>query len=52
VEQVLVLCCAGSLLVQRLGVDKSIVMPRVEEFILFQQKYADYLTGGWEIVGR
>jgi hypothetical protein len=39
-------------LVQRLGVDKSIVMPRVEEFIIFQEKYADLLAGGWDVVGR
>jgi len=43
---------SGSLLVQRLGVDKSIVMPRIEEFILYQQKYPDFVTGGWDIVGR
>jgi hypothetical protein len=33
-------------------VDKSIVMPRVEEFIIFQEKYADLLAGGWDVVGR
>ncbi len=42
----------GRVLVQRLGVDKSIVMPWVEEFIIFQEKYADLLAGGWDVVGR
>jgi len=27
-------------------------MPRVEEFIIFQEKYADLLAGGWDVVGR
>jgi hypothetical protein len=33
-------------------VDKSVVMPRIEEFVLYHEKYPDLVSGGWEIVGR
>jgi hypothetical protein len=41
-----------SLLITRLAVDKSVVMPRIEEFVLYHEKYPDLVSGGWEIVGR
>jgi hypothetical protein len=41
-----------SLLVKRLQVDKMIVVPRIEDFIFYQERYPDLVTGGWKIVGR
>ena len=37
---------------QRLAVDKYVVVPHIEEFVLNQEKYPELFTGGWQIVGR
>jgi len=39
-------------LVSRFHIDKILVVPRLEEFILHQEKYADLVQGGLEIIGR